>query len=880
MIVGGALLSAGSGLAIGCAPRTETARNPADGLVPVSLVVRAEEPDEAEICRMADEVLVQLLGPRGLAEIVEPGDRVVIKVNNVFGGQEYTRGVITDPRLTRCVAEKVRAIIGTGGTANLKVIDATYSWSTDPSKPDRDTTFAAWRPREGQPDPGPPAIAPLDADRDGMLDGVSLAELVNVDSIGPWARFKASFVEPTLGAVDVYFPEFLRTRKEAIAAGEPDDYTDVLIGLPVLKSHPISGITCAVKSHYGLRPFFPFATEAGRWLHSGTALNPSPDGPRWLNPSHLDEYLVAMHRVRSYDLVITDCLTAMPVTTGLGRSWIAENRIEANALIASRDAIANDTVATLLGGVDPASVEYLERGRRDGVGSDLPEEIRVAGLTAFGELRHRLAASYGAQGKYPFKNDLAELRQIRDFDPPASVTVSSPRPLGGARYAFDFTAEDARQTDSGLARIELLVDGRLAAYRFADPESAGAIEADLGGLGAGPHGVRIAAWDRTLNCALSEERPLEIHVAVGETGGTAMPRPPVHVAERLAVPEAAPPVLLADAAIHGRGQPATKVVVVPLDFLQLTVLARSFQPMEYQWRRDGIDIPGADAVTLVVVAADPSDAGAYTCVVRNPAGSVETTPTLVTVEGEAAVEAQPMPPLPGVEVRTFAGIEFVRVPAGSFVMGSPDGEAGRRPNEGPQRTVSLTRGFWMSRCEVTKAQWQEVLGSAPWRDNLYASSDPDSPAECVSWDDARVFIEALNRLEPGGFRLPTEAEWEYACRAGSTTPFFFGDDPAALAEHAWYSGNTEGARRPRAHPVATRQPNPWGLHDMLGNVWEWCSDSYASDLAATTTAAGARWVMRGGAWYDDARLLRSAYRHADLPGHRVLGAGLRLCRDE
>src|SRR5215470_8127223 len=167
------------------------------------------------------------------------------------------------------------------------------------------------------------------------------------------------------------------------------------------------------------------------------------------------------------------------------------------------------------------------------------------------------------------------------------------------------------------------------------------------------------------------------------------------------------------------------------------------------------------------------------------------------------------------------GMEFVLIPAGTFKMGSNTGD----PDERPVHQVTISKAFYMGKYEVTQDQWQAVMGTNP----SALPGDANRPVEQVAWNEAQAFISKLNAMEGGQlYRLPTEAEWEYAARAGSPSVYSFGNDPKQLGEYAWYRGNAEH----RTHPVGQKKPNAWGLHDMLGNVWEWVQDwegKYASE---------------------------------------------------
>jgi len=218
---------------------------------------------------------------------------------------------------------------------------------------------------------------------------------------------------------------------------------------------------------------------------------------------------------------------------------------------------------------------------------------------------------------------------------------------------------------------------------------------------------------------------------------------------------------------------------------------------------------------------------------------------------------------------TFRGVSFtmVSIPSGEFMMGSPEGEG--RDREHPQHLVRITSGFWMGQTEVTQALWQAVIGSNP----SYFSGCDQCPVENVSWNDCQDFLKKLNSLTGGSFRLPTAAEWEYVCRAGTTTNYSFGDYPADLDEYAWFWENSND----KTHPVAQKQPNPWGLYDMHGNVWEWCHDyrdyfgpTYYSlspvDDPRNDTESPYR-VLRGGSWFNNPFILRCAFRFGDFPDH-------------
>ena len=227
--------------------------------------------------------------------------------------------------------------------------------------------------------------------------------------------------------------------------------------------------------------------------------------------------------------------------------------------------------------------------------------------------------------------------------------------------------------------------------------------------------------------------------------------------------------------------------------------------------------------------------------------------------------------------------KMIYISPGTFMMGSPSGEKERDRDE-RQHKVTLTKGFYMGATEVTQKQWRQIMGSNPSKfkgDNL--------PVGQVSWNDCKEFIRKLNRQEgENKYRLPTEAEWEYACRAGTTTPFFTGQ--CISTDQANYNGNypmpgcSKGRYRKKTIDVPSFLPNAWGLYDMHGNVWEWCEDWYDKNYPSGhvtdpegPSSASSR-VRRGGSWGYSAGYCRSAYRGFSTPGHRRDLLGFRFAR--
>ena len=212
-------------------------------------------------------------------------------------------------------------------------------------------------------------------------------------------------------------------------------------------------------------------------------------------------------------------------------------------------------------------------------------------------------------------------------------------------------------------------------------------------------------------------------------------------------------------------------------------------------------------------------------------------------------------------------LEMRWIPAGKFMMGRYREEEDSDPNEDLRHEVTLSQGFWMGKYELTKAQWTAVTGTEPWSGRGYVLEDPHSPAVYVDWAGVQSFIRQLNNETGLAFRLPTEAEWEYACRAGTTWRFYWGDDDSTIGGYAWWKGNAYDAEENYAHIVGRKNRNSFGLFDMSGNVWEFCQDyygTYPGDGAAVTDptgpSTGSSRVVRGGGWGSEAWECRSARR--------------------
>ncbi len=264
-------------------------------------------------------------------------------------------------------------------------------------------------------------------------------------------------------------------------------------------------------------------------------------------------------------------------------------------------------------------------------------------------------------------------------------------------------------------------------------------------------------------------------------------------------------------------------------------------------------------------------------------GAVTTAPTTAPVGGKQLT----------LDLGNGVTMKFVRIEPGEFVMGSPPGEKGRSDDEGPPHNVKISKAFYLGVTEVTQAQWKAVLGDEPWVGAVQPPSrrGPDFAASAVSWLEASKFAERLQAKSRRRVRLPTEAEWEYACRAGATTRLFYSEDPdyVDLGRYAWCyqtavsSGVTPWGFNP-VQEVAKKAPNPWGLYDVYGNVMEWCADWYGKYEAGETVdpkgpASGGHRVARGGSWTPGPGQCRSASRQHDSPGSVCAVYGVRVAAD-
>jgi formylglycine-generating enzyme required for sulfatase activity len=236
------------------------------------------------------------------------------------------------------------------------------------------------------------------------------------------------------------------------------------------------------------------------------------------------------------------------------------------------------------------------------------------------------------------------------------------------------------------------------------------------------------------------------------------------------------------------------------------------------------------------------------------------------------------------EITNSIGMKLVLIPKGTFMMGSPKSEEGRQKDE-TQHEVTISKDYYLGVTEVTQGQYQKVMGKNPsyFKKRIIRESDSSMyPVEAVSWEDAVEFCKKLSELpeeKKAGrvYRLPTEAEWEYACRSGSKSAYSFGESSKSLGDYAWFDGNSNG----QTHPAGENKANAWSLYDMHGNVWEWCSDWYGDYPNGAVSdpvgpPGGSLRVFRGSGWFIEAARCRSALRYGSAPDNRFNFIGFRV----
>lgn len=485
----------------------------------IGFACQSAEANDKEVYNMIDDVIYQVLGSKGLAEIVKPGDKVIIKVNfvgpNIGERGEKGRGVITDPRIVRYVAEKVREIIGFEGSADLKVVDSTFYNDSNPSLKCMKSSFYWGRLERTGDNVIDKEDFCYDYDGDGILDGTSKAKLVNLDSIGEDGRqlYKIRLRDGNI--VKVAFPKIFRKKEQANGS---EEYCDVLIGLPIFKSHGLLGITGAIKLHYGIRSMYGNLGDTGRWGHDGMYYDATGNHCE----KKLIDYLCAQQLIRSYDFVIMDCLTANrqgPVAPAGGISYTPDpdmkiDYILTNAIMASRDSVAIDTVETALAGYKQESIKTLQAAAENKLGINDPSHIIVEGYNAFYLHRMHLYEKYNPVSKYPLEDGHGGAKVLNSIDAPFVVSIFDSTPKKSSD-GLCYISYEIKPTLSNIklviSRVELMVNGSIAKYKTEGDLLSGNFVFDPSKFNYFNNAYFVCiinAWDNIFNCV----RSLEIFV--------------------------------------------------------------------------------------------------------------------------------------------------------------------------------------------------------------------------------------------------------------------------------------------------------------------------------------------------------------------------------
>ena len=483
----------------------------------VGMACQKAEPTDAELHAMIDDAIRQVLGPQGLRALVKPGDHVVIKTNVVCCWQgargEKGRGVITDPRIVRYVAEQIRDIIGWDNGSDLKVVDAVFTQDANPSGFGNTVSFH-WARLNVIPDNAVhPEDVTYDLNGDGILDGTSGARLVNVDALGGDERDLHRIRLASGKVVPVAFPRFLRRREEATDGG---DWTDVFIGMPVFKNHGFIGCTGSLKLHYGFRDLRAWFGDTGRRGHSGMYSDRrdgtiSPEGRQ-----KLCDYITAQHMVRSYDFVLMDCLTAnrrgpCGPTGGVSLTPDPDEAVDyflTNAILASRDSVAIDTVESTLGGYRYESILLPKTAAENGVGVQAPEQIEVDGMERLRYHRAWMQETYGPTGQFPL-SALGDPEIADTVLPKYTVTMDrfTTVPDADGYHHVKYTVHPTEPgVDPRIRRVDLTVAGVVRQSIVGDDILEGEFRfrhSDYDEWGGAYVVGIISVWDDMFNCVNS-----------------------------------------------------------------------------------------------------------------------------------------------------------------------------------------------------------------------------------------------------------------------------------------------------------------------------------------------------------------------------------------
>lgn len=489
---------------------------PDNHLSRVAFASQSAEPKDEEIYQMIDDVIRQLFGRQGLAKVIKPGDKVIIKVNLVGPqlGQrgEKGRAIITDPRIVRYVAEKVREIIGFGGTADLKIVDGTFYKDPNPSLVAENSSFHWARLERTGDNLVNKEDFCYDYDHDGILDGKSKAVLVNLDSIGEEGRQLYQVKLANGRTVKAAFPKMFRNKEQAHGSNE---YCDVLIGIPIFKSHGLTGITGAVKLHYGSRSRYGVYGDEGRFSHDGLII--SETGIH--HKEYLYDYLCAQNLIRPYDLVIMDCLTGNRKGPILPNTALAFDEnidspadyILTNAVMASTDMVAIDTVETAFAGYKLESIHLLDAAAQNHLGTNDPGRIMLCGYSNFMIQRQNLYNQYHEAGKYPFENGWGGAEILDSIDAPFQIKIENSHPdksedgLYYINYEVIPTNPDAKIT---LSRVDLMINGDVIKYNTEGNLMKGQFTfstEELEHSNSGYFSCVVAVWDNIFNFVRSLE---------------------------------------------------------------------------------------------------------------------------------------------------------------------------------------------------------------------------------------------------------------------------------------------------------------------------------------------------------------------------------------